>query len=57
MTNKLNKTNRQYNYTISEQPTVIVRIRYEISLFSAYSNDLLRWLHSFTMMNHMVLLL
>jgi hypothetical protein len=32
--NRLNKTNRQYNYTISEQPPVIIQIRYEISLVS-----------------------
>ena len=54
--NRLNKTNGQYNYTISEQPSVIIQIRYEISLVSIYSNDQDCYIR-LSWMNHMVLLL
>jgi hypothetical protein len=54
--NRLNKTNRKYNYTISEQPSVIIQIRYEISLVSIYSNDQDDYIR-LSWMNHMVLIL
>jgi hypothetical protein len=39
------------------QAALIVQIRYQISLSSVYSNDLLRWLHFFAMGDHIVILL